>query len=255
MLCAQDQSALDESLKRLHDSQEMLHVHTERIRKYNNVIASGLSILERYAQGDLSLVFYVSSEGHGDIPGRLLMGASRKPIARDFSHVILRFDAADRAIKNCWNEQPMFISDIESVYGPDGKIPSLVGLYLGKHYVENATGGFIYADAANRSFKRILSRVDGELGLVSDRLGCKLGEDFDPRIIEGALEIVEAIPRDQSDVPNGSRVSNVMFDDFISNLRIDLNGSNVAFFQKSDSFIQPCNMLFGPFDLGPSVPK
>jgi hypothetical protein len=163
--------------------------------------------------------------------------------------MVLRFDAADRRIENGWNEQPMFISDIQSVYGPNCMIPIRVGLYLSKHYLEQSTGGLIYSIRAKRSFERIISGVDRELSELSEGLGSQLGDDFDPRIVEGALEIVDAVPGDQCDVTNCIPVRNVVFDDFVSKLRIELNSGNIAFFQHSNLGFQQSDMMLGPFDL------
>jgi hypothetical protein len=247
MSCDQNQPSLsDESLQSLHDSQEMLRVVAERIRKH--FFASSLPIFERYAEGRLSLVFNMDPEGHWDIPRRMLTGTWGETVAGNHS-LLLRFDAANRCIKDDWNQQPMFISDVQSVYGPNGVVSSIVGLYLVKHPLKQIPGGLAYSVPAKRNFKCIAGRVDGKFSELTDGTGSELGNDFHPSIVEGAFEIVNHIPSNKGDLLNSIPVRDVVFDDFVSKLRINLDTANVTLFQQFDPGFQPGDMLLGPIDL------
>jgi hypothetical protein len=176
------------------------------------------------------------------------MGAESTSIRRDFTGLVLRFNAADRRVQDSWNKQPMFVSDIQSVYGPNGKIPSLVGLYITNHHLKQIPRSFIYAVPAKRGFKRIISAVNRKLCELSESMGSQLSNGFDPRIVKGTLEIVDPVSNDQSNVPNGFPSLNVMFNDFVTDLRIDLNSGSIALFQQFDPIIQSSNMLLSPPD-------
>lgn len=249
--CAQKQSALAESLQQLHDSENRLRIHLERIRK--NRLVSLISIVERYRDGNLSLVLYFDSERHRDIPGRLLPSPHCEPLGVDLSGVILRFDAADRRIENSWDKQPVFISQVQSVYGPNGVIPSCVRLYLVKNHVEQSSGGRIYSIPAKGIFKGISCRIDREFSEFSQSAGSDFSNGFDPGIVEGALEVMESIPGDQSDRTPGTPVRNVVLDDIVSKLRINLDCGHITLFQQLNPSIQLADVMFGPVDFEPRV--
>ena len=49
----------------------------------------------------------------------------------------------------------MFISNVQSVYGPNGVIPSCIGLYFVNHHLEQISGSLIYSVPAKRGFKGV----------------------------------------------------------------------------------------------------
>lgn len=245
MRCAQNQS-LDKSLQFLHDAEDRLRVHLERVRK--NRLVSLISIIERYCDGDLSLVLYLESERHWDIPRRFLMGAGSEAVGGNHSGAILRFDAANRHVKNGWDEKPVLVSNVQSVYGPYGVIPSSVGLYFVKHHLEQIPRGLLYSVPAKGGFKLIFSQINREFGESPQSRGGELCNGFDPGIVEGALEIVKSVPSHQCDRTPEIASLNIVLDNLVSKLRINLDSGHVALFQQLDPPIKPNDMMIGPFD-------
>jgi hypothetical protein len=243
------QYALDESLQRLHDSQDRLRICVQRIRK--NRLINRISVLEQYSEGNLSLILHMNSGGHVDIPRRFLVSSEGESTGRDFA-TLLRFDVANARIQNSWNKKPMLISDVQSVYGPNGVIPSRVGLYIAHHSAEEV-GGLIYAVPAKRGFKVVLGGVGGEFSELSQGMRGEFSDGFDPSIIEGTLEIVDGVPHDQGNLSDSIPIHDVMLDNFVSKLRIDLDGGNVTLLQQLNPLFKSSDMMIGPFDFGPSI--
>lgn len=245
MVCARNQSALDESLKRLHYVQEQARVNRDLLRMSGLVFR--LPILEHYREGKLSILLHMRAGGHGDVPRRLLMSSECEPIL-GYSCLILRFNASNARIEENWDKKPMFVSDVESVHGPDGHIPSRVGLYIGKHHPKKLVRGPIYSIPAKRSLKVVISGVDREFSELPEGVGGEFGNRLNPRIIEGALEIMEGIPRNQRDISAGISARNVMFDDFVSKFRIDLDRRSATLMEELDPTSQSSDMMIGPLD-------
>jgi len=91
--------------------------------------------LEHYIEGRASWVFDMQAPFKTDMvgngcgsPRNLHGGPSVSPISTPV--LVFHVYVANRGIVNHWNEKPVFVSRVEQVHGPDGKIPSIVGLYL-----------------------------------------------------------------------------------------------------------------------------
>ena len=250
MVCKSQTSAwggLQESLKDLHDLDDLLRVHGQRLR-IQKVIGER-SIVEDYRQGNLSLILDVVADAHRDIPWWLLQGAPGTPVSLDFTSLILCFNAIKRSVVNSREQEAVFISDVEAMDRPDGKIPSFVRLYLGRDDPEKVSTGRVYFSPMKRRLELIRGLINWELGERADCLGGNPLNGFEPRIIESALQIVNSVPEHQCDVSKGFPVSEVMLNDFIPGLWIDLHRSYVGVWQNAHSCVNIRNVLIGPFDL------
>jgi len=172
-----------------------------------------------------------------------------KSIVIGLSRIILHVYASDAAILNKRREKAMLVPVVDLVNGPDGNIPSIVGLYFLYDELVKSNAKSIYFSPLQRSFKFIDGLADGKLGGIVDDSGrCPL-QDFSPSIVESASQIVSGIPDHQCDVGSGLSIGQVVLDAFISTCRIDFNNGGTAVWQSCDALFKIGDMLFGPFNL------
>jgi hypothetical protein len=255
-MCAKSQSAsdrLNESLKRLHDLQNHARVHGERVLYARSVLKH--SFVDGYAKKELSLILHAHVARESDVIGEGLSGAPGIP-SLDDAVLILRYDASDVPVGFEGNQEAVFVSFVENVDFPDGKIPSVVRAYLIKHQIKKPWAGDVYFSAAQGCFKIFPSWIDSELskGAESGRGGSL--NSFDPRIIEGAFEIVDGIANHQGGV--GKKfisVHDIVNENLIGKLRVNLDSRNVTVWQIGEPFFQFTDVFIGPLDLCSGIAK
>ena len=114
---------LRESLKRLHDLEDHASAQRERILYSRSVLNH--SFVDSYAKQELSLIFNAQLGSKSDMEGRRLESSPCAPMVDD-AMLILKFDAANIAVGSKRNQEAMFVSLVENVNFPNGKIPSTV---------------------------------------------------------------------------------------------------------------------------------
>jgi hypothetical protein len=143
----------------------------------------------------------------------------------------------------------VFVVNVQNVNGPDGFISSEVRLYLAENKIEKSGSGAVYFNPAKRSFNLVSYRTDGEFGLAVDARRGELGQNRRPRVIESAMEIMDSISERQSNIGDDFvSIKKIMFQHFVSTVRIDFNGSNGMIWQGADNRFHFGNMLLGPVD-------
>lgn len=175
---------LNESLKRLHNLNNEAGICRERAIYARSVVNQ--SIVEGYIKGELSLVFDVQVVNEVDIVRRRLSSAPSAP-SMNGSALILQLDVLNGSEVEERNQEPMLVSFIESVNGPDGKIPSVIGLYFVNDEPKELLTGFVYYSPAQRAFKSVAGGIHREFGEVANSRRNEPFDDFDPRIIEGTF--------------------------------------------------------------------
>src|SRR5665213_2004542 len=203
---------LNESLKRLHDFDNEARVYRERAIYARSIVDQ--SIVERYVKREISLIFDVQIVKEIDIVGRGL-GGSPSPPSMNGSTLILQFDALDGCKREERNQEPMLVPLVENVNGPNGKIPSVVRLYFINDEPIKPLTGRVYYSPAQRSFKSIVSGIDGKFGMFSNGRGDKFRDGFDPRIIQSAIEVVSGVPNQQCNINPQFSIGHIMLDSFI----------------------------------------
>jgi hypothetical protein len=176
------------------------------------------------------------------------MGTGSESIGKYCTGLVLRFDATHGRIQDSWDKKPMFVSDVKTAYGPNGMIPSRVGLYLAHDHPEQISGNSIYSVPAKRGFKGIACGIDREFREFTHGAGCELCNGLNPSVVEGALQIMESVPSDQGESSLPLSIPNIVLNDLVSKLRINLNGADITLLQQADLSIQPVDVMLGPFN-------
>ncbi len=246
-----DALALEEGLERLRDLQgQMLEVQEHALNV--EMAVRGRNILEEYRQAELTVILYAESLGGVDVPRRgLPCSVGSAPL--NVSGFIFKFNVINGLVADNWNEQPMFVRNVEQVNGSDGVIPSVVRLYVVNEEWADSRIGRVYCSSKENAFKLFLVRVDRKLGVVIRRKSEPL-KGSQPCKIESAFQVVNDIPNDEREVNSGSaRTRQIVFDDFVASLRIQLDAHHIGVFQGNNPELKVCDVLFGPLNLVPRV--
>ncbi len=249
-MCARSQSERESDiLQKFHSSQNGIRKVLEGINRPELFVKH--FFVEHYAKGDASLILDVETIWDGNVVGKSLHSA-KGSAPLDVARFVLKLDALDGGEENKWNEKPMLVHVISLVDGPNGNIPSLVGLYLVHDSPVESKAVDVYFSLPKKSFKFIHNLSHRELisHRVADRFGREHISNSPPSVVESTAHIVDSIPDKDSNVGSGLfSIAQVMLDDFVSTIRIYLDSSNVGFFQKSNSVLKIADMLIGPFEL------
>lgn len=227
----------------------MLRVQAESIHRSR--LAFSTSILEHYLEGRTSWFFDVQPSYERDEVWKRLGGAPCLPLVKH-PRLIFQVNASNRGIVDNRNQQPMFVSEIEFVNGPDGKIPSIIGLYIVKDEIEEVRTGGVYLQFPQRGFKLISFEKTGELGALPVPSGNQSSCSFKPSMIESTLQIVNSIPDDCGQFIKGISVASfleIALNEFAASLRIDIGSTYQSVLQDADCAFGFRNVLIGPFDL------
>jgi hypothetical protein len=236
----------DNVLQRLHGDK---YVHPKRPEHvaYIRELES-LSFVEQYRDGNLSLIFDMPTEFNRDLVGRLL-GSSPCGSLHNFPMLIFHLDALSGRKFNNGQEQSVLVINVQDVNAPDRVIPSLVRLYFVEDKFEKSGRGAVYFNPTKRTFHLLSYRENGEFGLIVGARRTEFGQNRHPCVIESAMEIVDGISKDQSNVVNDLiPITKVMLQHFISTVRIYLDRSRVTIWQSGNDGFQFSDVMLGPVD-------
>jgi hypothetical protein len=236
-----------ESLKSLNHSENEVGVVLHRLRYVHEV--TGLAIFDNYDGGKLSLLFDVQPRFIRDDVRRALKVCGTSVSVPRFAILIHDANAVNVPGGQDRNKQPMFISDVKVVNGPNGLIPSIARLYLVEHKSKQIRGSSVYASLRHPSFKFFEDFANRELGPVINEGGNQSVDGLEPGIVEGAIQIMDSVPEQQGDIVEGGSIAESVGEDFPSRFRININSSCVRFMQAGDSCVDIRDVLIGPFDL------
>lgn len=167
----------------------MLRVETEHI--YRSRLALNVPILEHYREGRASWVFNVQPSHKIDVMGERVFGSPSGTLMEPL--FILHVNVANGGVMNHWDQQPVFVSNVEFVNGPDGKIPSVVRLYVGHEEVEELGDGDIYLQVPQGGFKIVRGGVNRELAPSPVAGGNQSRHSFKPNMVKRTLKIVDGV--------------------------------------------------------------
>jgi hypothetical protein len=207
------------------------------------------SFIEKYIKGDFSVLLDVPSNLKRNVKWwRLRSTPSTTSV--DVASLIFQFHSLNRRDVNERYEKPMFVKDVQLVNGPNGVIPSTVRLYAAHHQLEQSEIGDVYFSIPKRSFQKLIRRVDGKLLFLGvKRGGCEFFEGSQPSIIEGGFQVVDSVPDYQGELIVDCMIAKVVFDDLVSNLRIDLGRGHIGLSQSGKCGLEIHDVLIGPVDL------
>ena len=165
--------------------------------------------------------------------------------------LVFHVNVADRGIVQHWNQEPVLVSSVELVNGPNGKIPSIVGLYLAHDKTEEIWGGDVCFNPLHGIFKSIGCGVDGKLGSFPISSRNQPTDRLEPHVIQGALEIMDDVSEYYGQIVAGASVLDickVAINEFASTISVYLGRDSQSFFQAIDSKFKVRNVMVGPFD-------
>lgn len=204
------------------------------------------SFVEEYRDGDLSLLFEVPAERNRDVVRRLFV---RTPCesALNFPLFIFHLDALNGRVFKNGQQETVFVINVQGVDRPDSPIPSLVRFYLANDKIEKTRNGFVYFNPAKRAFNVVSRRANRKFSLAIDTRRAKFSQNGHPCMIQSAMEIMDGIPDNQSDIGKEFvSIAEIMLQHFISTVRVDLDSSRVSLWQRGNNSFQFGDMLLGP---------
>jgi hypothetical protein len=158
---------------------------------------------------------------------------------------------------NEWEEHPMLVHIASLVDGPNGSISSLVGLYFIHEKVKECAAIDVYLSLYETTFKFIRRQENREFvsEVAAKGFGRQSLADFPPRMVKSAIQIMDSIPDQQSDVSWGLPIAKVVLDEFLSGVRVRLDDGGVGISQDLNSLLKVNDVLIGPFDFEVGAPK
>jgi hypothetical protein len=155
-----------------------------------------------------------------------------------------------------WDEQLMLVEDVQFVQGPEGLIPSLVGLYMIQEQVNNQGDlvirgeTLLFQSAINSTYEFFPLITDWESCSMVRTSGSGRVEDLVVENVQCTFEIMESI----SDDEGAARHIEPGFVDVKSNtitpsVFLDANGVKVRLSERLEKVVKVTDVLHGPFNL------
>jgi hypothetical protein len=216
-------------------------------RWHNRLSGQGQSLAERYMRHGLTVVCDLAISVPDASVG-MVVGRNENPIVyRKFlASIVYSANVSDARYFEMGNQQPVFVSNVETVKAPDGlAIPSLVRLYDIHDETENFCAGVIFQSAIYGVLKPLAGVVNGELGVRSGNEN-KLMHG----VIESGAESGKGIAQDEQErVWKG--LSRFDCDQIASGLQVMIDVNNVSVLSRElrGLEVEVIDVMFGPFNL------
>lgn len=244
---SQSDDLREELLQQLHNIQDDYSKRREHVRYIHAI--SGRSLVEDYRDGNVALILDVPAGLNGNKVWRFL-GSPPSTAPLDFTSFIFQLNAINGGKTHNWDQEPMFVENVEFVNGADGGIiPSVVRLYIGNDEFKECRGDDVYFSPVQRVFKLILGGVHGKFGELADCRGDKSLDGSYPCMVKSALLIMNSVSNHQCKVSCNVRIAKIMFDDLVSNVRVSLDCGSVGIWQRANASLNIGDVLIGPFKL------
>ena len=222
----------------------------QRLRYVHEI--TRIPIIDNYGSGKLALLFGVRPFADSNAIRRSLeVPISEARPALPF--FIFEFNSVDTPLRQDGNKKPMFISNVEIVDGPNGLIPSIARFYRVEHKPIQIRGGNIYASLRHPSFKFFNGLADREFCPIIDKGWNQSLDSLQPGIVEGAIEIVDSIPEHQRNIVEGRSIAEIVYQEFVSCMRINVDSGSVSFVKFGDAEFDVLDVLLGPVNLESGV--
>jgi hypothetical protein len=225
------------------------------VQRWNDrLILKGRSYVENYRNGNMALILHCNVPAPVEGP---MVGVLGEVVIRSGEEffVVLKADARERHNTEQWNEQLMLVSDVHVVQGPQGPIPSLVGLYNIHDQVANLDGTrmvgetLLFQSAINGSYKFLPLVTDWKLRAVIRDSGSFV-ESLVVSDVNRASEIMQGISNNKSGIDRGESafvdVDENMVAPFVF---LDADGVKVRLGERIQQLIHIVDVLHGPFNL------
>ena len=214
----------------------------------------GSSYWEQYHDGRMALVLdcVVSTcqiKRHGAIRLAVDNGDGIANYLNAF--IILKADCVKGHKLQCWDDELMFVHDVQFVEGPEGIIPSRIGLYRIFDKVRDDRSSLLFQSTIHNFFKFLGTTDDWELCMAGEfaRNGqnCLSKED-----VEGTSQIVNCIPKNlRRQVLRELGLIDVNPQAMAPKVILHPEAVEIRLPKILDKFIQIRDVLVGPFNLDP----
>jgi hypothetical protein len=207
----------------------------------------GSSLSEGYMKLNLSVILELGLKGNRSsvklTAGEDDIAAINRPV------FILQFDPGNSGNGDRWNEESMFVVDVESVERQNIAVPSLVTLHMIDKEIEDSGSGVYASCFGKRRFKPAfgLIGVDGKFCKTS--AGRSLGSyDLSPRDIKSGAEIVDCISGNYREFAGQHVVPQVVVKELFPRLSVHVQAGAVTVGRGEESLAEILDVLIGPFD-------
>jgi len=211
--------------------------------------------VEQYCRGRIALVL----DCQVSLPiefkaGRCIKGEESALWERDV-FIVLKADVHKPHHLEHWDKQLVLVSNVQFVQGPQGVIPSRVGLYNIHEKIANETGvrviggSLLFQSAIQGSFK-ILSGIADWKPRVTLSAPCGSLDSLVVEKVERTLEIVDSVTSDESGISSGESCAvNIEKQVIAPFVFLDADGVKIRLSESVQKFIQIKDVLVGPFNL------
>jgi hypothetical protein len=223
---ALQQASTDENVERFNRARDYFG---DTVKRWNDrvTLAKGISVVEEYCRGRVAFI-------------------------------VLKADTLEHHKLEHWDQELMLIHDVQIVHSPEGKIPSLVGLYRVQDKGLNGRTDLLIFESAVKGGYKFLPRIP-------DWESCPLGwiattshDDLVVQEIKSTPEIMQSVSHDQRCVHEVERAS-IDFEpeklcanaSIFKSLRVAINmdAVEVGFDEIDQHQIEIVDVLQRPFNL------
>lgn len=247
-------------LSRLSEKQRLERLNNARnffgdpVQRWNDRLASeGKSVVEKYSSGRMAFILYskILSEELAQRQSPRLIGNQQFIERPFFSIFVLKANAPDVHDLQDWNQELMFVPNIQVVQSPDRVIPSLVGFYLIQEKIMDFDLDLLlFEDVDEGGFQFISGIANGKSTVLAD-LSAALDDDVIPQNIEGASKIVEHIPDHHSGILGWQCIRIEKQRQPIPSFQVLIDAEDVKVTPLSEPSIQFSKVLRGPLNFYP----
>ena len=162
---------------------------------------------------------------------------------------VLQFNACDSSYRNRWDEESVFVVDVEAMDGENIAVPSLVSLHMVHKEIVDS-GVRVYASCFGKyTFKPLFRLVglDGEHCEIANRIPY-FPYDFKPCNIKGGAEIMDSIASDDREFAPQHVIPRRVVKELFPRISIHVQAGAVTVGRCKDSIAELVDVLVGPFD-------
>jgi len=244
-------SSVSEQLERLNRALAFVGDPVERWNNRLRLEREGCSYVEDYCSGRLALILqFDSSTIEFAHPNSTAFIHKEPTRPNSGAAIIFKAHVLDHHKLQRWDEQLVFVHDVQVVQSPEKCIPSLVG-FNAQHQIDNRRSDLLLFQrwpqvAIYQLFPRI---VDWE----PSPIGWKLN-NLKPKVVERTAEIVKNVSNSKGDFSQIERAS-IQFDadKILSRIRIvlDRHDVKVSIRKFTNERLNLPNVFLGPLNLAP----
>lgn len=204
-------------------------------------------VREDYLNGRLSVILDATTGRDIDAVSDVSLG--RNQTVEDATTFILEFHAINLDEVDDWNQEDVFIVQIEGVDGVDVGVPSFVRFHALHHEVEQRRGFAYFSCLREIAYKFLPQIWDREMRPLVHGFGTDFFNGSTPCEIKSASQIVDCISRNHGDVCFEGSVSQSVVKELLPRLSINLAGGWVSIGRSIDAVLHIRDVLLGPFEL------